>query len=78
MKITKVITLEKNVPSLGKKIKAARMSDKRMLTQICRECGLSRSYWYQIESNGVKKLSLETLQKIESVLGVDFGIKFDE
>lgn len=78
MKIVKTIIQEQKANRLGEKIKKARMADDRSLAQICKDCGLSRSYWYQVENNEVPRIHLETLQKIESVLGVDFGIKFDE
>ncbi|ABW32246.1 conserved hypothetical protein (plasmid) [Acaryochloris marina MBIC11017] len=38
---------------------------------------MSATNWYRIESEK-QLLPEETLRKIESVLGVDFGIKFDE
>lgn len=80
MKIRKVVTKVADVHGLGEKIKQARMSlprDGKSLEDLCDEVGFSRTYWYSIEKGSVKTLSIETLQKIEKALGVDFGVKFD-
>ena len=34
--------------------------------------------WYKIEAEETKGLPIETLRKIEELLGVDFGVKFDD
>ncbi|MGF1488265.1 MAG: helix-turn-helix domain-containing protein [Prochloraceae cyanobacterium] len=71
------MTIEVEVPGLGKKIEEARRSDKRPLTQICEKVDLTTMYWYQIEREEVKALPLETLRKIEKILNIDFGVKFE-
>ncbi len=71
-----VRTIKVQVPGLAEKIKAARLHDSRSITRICAEVGMTTSNWYRIES-GKQSIPLETLQKIESVLGVDFGVTFD-
>ncbi|MBD2432189.1 MAG: XRE family transcriptional regulator [Mastigocladus sp. ERB_26_2] len=72
-------TIEKEVPGLGEKIKQAREADDRSLEAICSEVGISRVYWYDIESERVRSaLPEETLRKIEKVLGVDLGVKFND
>jgi len=49
------------------------------LDQICEEVGVSRTYWYDLESERIKgTLSIENLRKIEQALGADFGIKFSD
>lgn len=70
-------TSEIVVAELGDKIKHARMSSAKSLTALCADAEMSVSNWYRVENEEVKALPLETLQKMESSLGVDFGIKFD-
>ena len=68
---------EKDVPGLGEKLKQARLSDDRPLTLICGELGMSTQNWYRIEKEQ-QVLPIETLKKIEEVLGIDFGVSFDD
>lgn len=75
MKVRKVIDIE--APGLGAKIKAAREADSRSLLSICKAIDLTPMYWYKIEAEEVKALPIETLRRIEEVLGVDFGVNFD-
>lgn len=75
MKVRKIIDME--APGLGAKIKAARKSDNRSLISICKEIELTPMYWYKIEAEEVKVLPVETLNRIEKVLGIEFGVKFD-
>lgn len=65
------------VPELGKKIKEARLDDKRSLAQICREIPMSPVNWYKIESEETKALPIETLRRIEQVLGIDLDVHID-
>jgi transcriptional regulator with XRE-family HTH domain len=65
------------VPGLGERIKVAREADRRSLREICSAAGMSTMNWYRIE-NEEQTLPEETLRKIERVLGVDFGVRFDE
>ncbi len=74
--VTKTQVLE--VKDLGQKVHEARVADSRSLLSICRESGISPNHWYRIERGQINTLPIETLQKIESVLGVDFGITFDD
>lgn len=75
MKVKKV--LEIDVPGLGSRIRQARETDSRSLAEICRQVGMTTMNWYRIENEETKALPIETLQSIEEVLGVDFGVKFD-
>ncbi len=59
---------------LGQKIKKARESDSRSLTDICSASGMSAANWYRIESEEIKALPLETLRRMEEVLGQDFDV----
>ena len=64
------------VTGLGQKIKTVRVADPRPLTTICKIMNMSSNNWYRIEKES-QSLPLETLRKIENVLGVDFGVKLD-
>ena len=75
MKIRKTIDTE--VPNFGALIKKAREADPRSLTQICGEINMTTANWYNIESELPKFLPLETARKIEKVLNIDLGVKFD-
>ena len=75
MKVRKVIEIE--VPKLGSRIRQAREADSRSLAEICRQMPMSTMNWYRIESEETKALPVETLERIEEVLGVNFGVKFD-
>lgn len=72
MKVLKTTVIE--VENLGAKIRSARKADKRDLTIICAQIPMSANNWYRIE-NEQQTLPYETLQKIEQVLGVNFGVK---
>ena len=75
---TKVVrTIEIDVPNLGERIKGARKSDSRSVTQIAGAAGMSVQNWYRIE-NERQTLPENVLRLIESVLGVDFGVKFND
>ena len=66
-----------DTPNLGQKIKEAREADPRSLKFICETVGMSQMNWYRIEKED-QDLPELTLRKIEDVLGVDFGVKFEE
>lgn len=72
MKVVRTIELE--VTGLGDRIKKARLNDKRSLTQLAALAGMTTANWYRIESEKFSSLPLETLKKIESALGIDFGV----
>jgi len=74
MRVIKTISVD--VPNLGQKIRQAREADSRSLVKICAEVGMTPTNWYRIEAEK-QMLPLETLRKIEEVLGVSFGINFE-
>ena len=76
MKVRKIIEVE--VPGLGDRIRKIREADSRSLAEICRQIPMTTMNWYRIEAEETKALPIETLKRIEEVLGVDFGVKFDE
>ena len=65
-----------DVPGLGAKIKEVRETDSRSLKAIYEAVGMSQMNWYRIEEEK-QSLPLETLRKIEEVLGVDFGVNLE-
>jgi transcriptional regulator with XRE-family HTH domain len=79
VKVRRIIKLEIDIPELGERIKQAREASGRPVTQLAKEAGISRNYWYQLEAEAVLGgMAEETLRKIEEVLGVDLGVQFDE
>lgn len=79
MRIRQIREIE--VEGLGERVKQARIaiSGSKSLERICEEVGVSRTYWYDLEKETLKgALSLENLRKIETALGIDFGVKFDD
>ena len=70
-------TLDIEITGLGERIREARKADKRSLETLASAAGISRGYWYDIESESVRDaLPEDTLRKIESVLGVNFDVNF--
>lgn len=66
-------------PGLGERIRQARENDDRSLSQICRESGISRSYWYQLEAEDLRSSATEEIiRKIEQTLNIDLGVKFGD
>lgn len=76
MKVRKTIDIE--IPSLGERIRRAREADRRSLAEICRQIPMTTMNWYKIEAEETKALPIETLRRIEEVLGVNFSINLDE
>lgn len=76
MTVKKVIECEVYIPDLGLKIETARKAVDKPLTVLCKEAGVSRNYWYQLESGRISgAVSEEMVRKIEKALNIDFGIK---
>lgn len=71
MKVRKVEDIE--ISGLGDRIKKAREAHKSSLVQLAKVAKIDRSYWYDIEAERLSyPLPIETLRKIENVLGVKF------
>ncbi|MBD2771170.1 helix-turn-helix transcriptional regulator [Iningainema sp. BLCCT55] len=67
------------VEGLGAKIRQVRKADGRSVEVLAGKAGISRAYWHDIEAERIRDaLPEETFRKIEEVLGVDFGINFDD
>ena len=76
--VKRTVETVKDFPGLGSRIREARESDDRSLSQICRDCQLSRSYWYQLESEDLRASVTErVIRKIEEVLNVDLDVSFE-
>jgi transcriptional regulator with XRE-family HTH domain len=79
VQIKRAVEIIREFPGLGQRIKKAREGDPRSLSQICRESGVSRSYWYQLESEDLRAPATEEIvRKIERILDVDLGVNFDD
>jgi transcriptional regulator with XRE-family HTH domain len=79
LQVKRVKQVVLDFPGLEKKIRQVREQDEHSLTEICRESGISRSYWYQIEAEDLRSPATEEIiRKIEKVLSVDLGVKFDD
>jgi transcriptional regulator with XRE-family HTH domain len=77
VQVKRTVETIKDFPGLGLKIKNAREKDTRSLSQICKQAGISRSYWYQLESEDLRApVTEEMVRKIEEVLKTDLGVNF--
>ncbi|MEA5516779.1 helix-turn-helix transcriptional regulator [Nodularia sp. UHCC 0506] len=78
VQVKRSIIIYKDFPGLGERIKKAREGDKRSLVSICKESGVSRTYWHQIENEAtLSPITEDIVRKIEAALGVDLGVNFD-
>jgi transcriptional regulator with XRE-family HTH domain len=78
VQVKRTVEVVCDFPGLGKRIKTAREQDNRSLSQICRDAGISRSYWYQVEAEDLRApITEEIIRKIEQALSVDLGVQFD-
>ena len=78
VQVKRVVEIINDFPGLGQRIRQAREQDERSLSQICRECGVSRSYWYQLEGEDMRSPATEEIiRKNENALGIDLGVRFD-
>lgn len=79
VRVRRIIKQEIEVPGLGAAIKHARESSGRSLTSLAKAAGISRNYWYQLESEAVLGgIAEDTLRKVEEVLSVNFGVSFED
>jgi ribosome-binding protein aMBF1 (putative translation factor) len=71
--------VEIKVEGLGAKIRQARKADGRSVEVLAGEAQISRAYWHDIEAERIRDtLPEDTLRKIERVLNIDLGVKFDD
>lgn len=72
MQIRKEVFID--APGLGERIKEARKASSLTLKTLAKQAGMHPVNWYRIEEEK-QVLPIETLRKIEAVLGVDFGVE---
>jgi transcriptional regulator with XRE-family HTH domain len=78
VRVKRIVETVRDFPGLGQKIRQARERDERSVTDLCRECGLSRSYWYQLENEDLRAPATEdVIRRIEAVLKIDLEVDFD-
>ena len=65
------------VNSLPGQIKKARQKDGRSVQLLATLANISSAYWYQLEGGKRSWVSEEVIERIESVLNVDFNITFE-
>ncbi len=69
------IRKEWKVKGFGATLKQARLSytskNKVTLAAVCKAIGVNRSYWYQMESQELKTVSLDHVRAIEELFGVE-------
>lgn len=73
MKVRRV--QETEIPDLSQRLKDAR--GYKPLAQVARDAGISRQALRRFEAGMVEAIAYPTLKKLEQVLGVDFGVSFD-
>lgn len=79
VKVRKRIEKEQDFPDLPEKIRQARAQSDLTVTGLAKAAGISRKYWYQIENDKLEcALSYDTLCRIESALGVNLDVSFEE
>lgn len=65
--------IESAIPDLPERIRQARETSRRSITELAGIAQMSRGNWYKVEQGFHKTMPLETLKRIESALGTDFG-----
>lgn len=75
VQIERVIRVD--APGIGARIKEARERDPRSVEELAKAADMTRANWYRIEREENDVLPEPTLRKIEEVLGVNFGVSFD-
>lgn len=74
--IERVIRVD--APGIGAKIKEARERNPKSVEELAKTAGMTRANWYRIEREDNDVLPEPTLRRIEEVLGIDFGVVFDD
>jgi transcriptional regulator with XRE-family HTH domain len=60
--------------ALAERIKAARKADGRSVQVLATLCGISDSYWYQLEGGVRYSVKEVVIRKMEEVMGVDLQL----
>lgn len=72
MKVAKTITID--VPNLGSTLGAAVKKDPRSVQILATAAGISDATLYNIINETYAQVKIETIEKLEEVLGIDLGI----
>lgn len=75
MEVIKEVSVE--APDLPQQLKAARLKDGRRVQLLATLSEISTGYWYKLENGESQKVSKDIVDRIQQVLGIDFGVKFD-
>ena len=62
------------VTGLGARIKAGREATGKKVYELATEVGFSPAMWYSMEAETIPSVPIETIQKVERVLGVSLGV----
>lgn len=72
------VGFERDYPDLAERIRTARLASDKPITKLAAAADVSVSNWYAIEQERIKVLPVQTLRRMEQVLGVDFGVRFED
>lgn len=79
IKVHRRITQTIDIPDLSEKVRQAQEESGLSVSEVCRRIRISRTYWYKLVNDELSEgLAEPTLRKIEEVLGVDFGVSFND
>lgn len=73
-------TKEWDVPQLADVLRSAVEKSPKSVSQICREAGISTTFWYQLAKGNEDSISFETLVSLCAALGLteqDIGLMAD-
>lgn len=70
-------TIEVQVDDLPERLAQANNESRKTLAQICREAGITPTYWYSLVRGKKDSIPHTTLKNLEFALGVDLGVKFE-
>lgn len=76
MRVTRIVKEEVDVPELAQILRGALSESGKSVSELCRDAGISRTYWYKLVNNQEDSVAEDALQRIAVALGVDFGIDF--
>jgi plasmid maintenance system antidote protein VapI len=72
--VRKIVKTEVEVAGLGQRLKEAQRKSGRSIRELAEALGVTPNYWHLLVGEKTE-LSWDLLQRIESELGADFGVK---
>lgn len=66
------------MPDLAEHLLAARKLSDMSLLEICRQLGITPTYWYKLEKGGADTINYDLLTKIEELLLLNLNIEFSQ